>query len=306
MLDFPQSLDAFEAMFPDDSACAEWLFEARWPNGFRCPDCGEAGRRQRTRPLIARCGACKREVSVTAGTLMHRTHLPLKIWFRAAWLMATHKNGISGRQLQAQLGLGSYKTAWLLLHKLRKAMVDPNRTPLCGLVEIDETSMPHRKTGAPVGGGRSTQGAMAIAGAVESRATGPGRVRLAVIQDYSAATLERFAAGGIGAGAAVISDGWQGYSGLAKAVGAVAHEVKVVGATAAHRVLPWIHRLFANLKRWALGVYHGLRPRHLQAYLDEFVFRFNRRRNPKAAFARLLGLAAEHPPITYKMLISMP
>ena len=151
MVQRPCSLPAFEARFPDEAACARWLFEKRWPDGFRCPGCGhdhgwelECGR------LLVECARCHRQTSVTAGTVLHRSHLPLRLWFLAAWLVATHKNGISARQLWLQLGLGSYKTAWLLLRKLRRAMVDPGREPLAGLVEVDETSLPFRTKDEPV------------------------------------------------------------------------------------------------------------------------------------------------------------
>ena len=138
MGELPRSLPEFEARFPDDAACARWLMEKRWPDGFRCPACGhgEAWELGRER-LTLQCAACERQVSVTAGTVMHRSHLPLKLWFLAAWLVATHENGISARQLWLQLRLGSYKSAWLLLRKLRRAMVDPEREPLAGLVEVE-------------------------------------------------------------------------------------------------------------------------------------------------------------------------
>ncbi len=138
MVQRPSSLPEFEARFPDDEACARWLLERRWPDGFRCPGCGHAkGWELGRERLTLQCAACERQVSVTASTVMHRSHLPLKLWFLAAWLVATHKNGISARQLWLQLGLGSYKTAWLLLRKLRRAMVDPEREPLAGLVEVE-------------------------------------------------------------------------------------------------------------------------------------------------------------------------
>jgi transposase-like protein len=234
--------------------------------------------------------------------VLHRSHLPLKLWFLAAWLVATHRNGMSARQLWLQLGLGSYKTAWLLLRKLRRAMVDPEREPLAGLVEVDETSLSFRTKDDPVTAkpGRSHEGKLLIAGAVEIVGEGPGRVRLTVIGDYSAATLAAFVAGNVAAGSTVVSDGWSGYATLTD----VKHDPRVIGDAPAHLVLPWIHRVFANAKRWALGVYHGLRRQHLQTYLDEFVFRFNRRRNPAAAFERLLGLSLTLQPATYQMLIS--
>src|SRR5512143_345053 len=256
--------------------------------------------------IAARCWLSARgapdQTSVTAGTILHRSHLSLELWFLAAWLVATHKNGISARQLWRQLGWGSYKTAWLLLQKLRRAMVDPEREPLAGLVEVDETSIPFRGKDEPVAAklGRSHEGRLLIAGAVEIKGRSPGRARLAVIEDYSGDSLGGFVAAAIAGGGTVVSDGWSGYATLKD----VKHDSKVVGPMAAHVVLPWVHRVFANAKRWGLGVYHGLRRSHLQAYLDEFVFRFNRRHTPVAAFERLLGLAAGLQPTPYEMLIN--
>jgi transposase-like protein len=301
MVDRPGSLPEFEAQFPDDAACARWLFEKRWPDGFRRPGCGHAKAWELGRgTLLVECARCHRQTSVTAGTVLHRSHLPLKLRFLAAWLVATHRNGISARQLWPRLGLGSYKTAWLLLRKLRRAMVDPEREPLAGLVEVDETSIPFRGKDEPVRPGRAHEGKLLIAGAVAIKGKGPGRVRLAVIEDYSATTLDAFVAGDVVAGSSVVSDGRSGYATLTD----VKHEPKVVGDTPARLVLPWVHRVFANAKRWGLGVYRGLRRQHLQAYLDEFVFRFDRRRTPAAAFERLLGLAVALQPVPYQILIS--
>ena len=300
MAELPRSLPEFEARFPDDAACARWLFEKRWPQGFRCPGCGhDKGWELGRGTLLVECARCHHQASATAGTVLHRSHLPLKLWFLAAWLVATHKNGISARQLWRQLGLGSYKSAWLLVRKLRRAMVDPAREPLAGLVEVDESSIPFRAKDAPAGRGRSHDGKLLIAGAVEVRGEGPGRIRLAAIEDYSATTLSGFVAGNIAPGGTVVSDGWSGYRSLRD----VKHDPRIVGETPAHLVLPWTHRVFANAKRRAMGVYHGLRPEHLQAYLDEFVFRFNRRRAPHAAFGRLLGLSLGLEPATYQMLV---
>ena len=146
---------------------------------------------------------------------------------------------------------------------------------------------------------RSRRSPRAGPGAVEIEGRGPGRVRLAVIGDCAAASLGGFVTGNVAAGSTVVSDGWPGYKRLKD----VKHDPRVVGDTPAHLVLPWIHRVFANAKRWALGVYHGLREEHLQAYLDEFVFRFNRRRTPRAAFERLLGLSLTLEPATDQMLV---
>ena len=303
MADFPRSLLEFQRRFPDDAACATYLTAARWPDGFVCPACGSVkGWALTTKDWTHECAACHRQTSVTAGTVLHGSKLKLTVWFWAAYLMATHSNGISALQLQQQLGLGSYKSAWLLCAKLRRALVAPDRQPLAGLVEVDETEIPCRaKDDPPTGaGGRSGQGKLLIAGAVEVRPGGPGRIRFAAIEDFSASSLHAFLAADLAPGATAKIDGWSGYPGAP----GVDHEPHVIGPMAAHVVLPWVHRVFANLKTWALGVYHGLRRRHLQAYLDEFVFRFNRRRTRHAAFRTLLGISLALKPATYNMLIA--
>jgi transposase-like protein len=302
MADFPRSLIEFQRRFPDERACAAYLAQARWPDGFRCPSCGHAkGWELSTKRFTWECASCGRQTSVTAGTVMHAAKLPLTVWFWAAYLMATHSNGIAALQLQAQLRLGSYKSAWLLCAKLRRAMVAPGRAPLAGLVEVDETAIPlRRKDDPPAGGhGRSPQGKMLVAGAVEVTDGKPGRVRLAAIADFSARSLHAFIKANLAPGATARTDGWSGYAGAS----AIAHDPHVIGPMAAHIVLPWTHRVFANLKTWALGVYHGLRQQHLQSYLDEFTFRFNRRRTRHAAFRSLLAIAVAKTPATYNMLI---
>ena len=278
-----------------------------WPTragrtGSAARSCGhDKGWQLSSKAFTRECAACGKQTSVTAGTVMHGSKLPLTVWFWAAYLMATHSNGIAALQLQKQLGLGSYKSAWLLAAKLRQAMVAPHRSPLAGLVEIDETVIPHRtKADPPAGGqGRSADGKMLVAGAVEVHDGGPGRVRLAPIADFSAASLHAFIKANVAAGATAKTDGWSSYTGAP----GVTHDPHVVGPMAAHVVLPWAHRVFANLKAWALGVYHGLREKHLQSYLDEFVFRFNRRRARHAAFRSLLGVAVALKHVTYNMLI---
>ena len=193
MKQVPDSLLAFQHMFPDDDACAAWLIEMRWPDGFVCPACGhEKGWALRRKAHTFECAGCRRQTSVTAGTILHASKLPLTVWFWAAYLMATHSNGISALQLQKQLGIGSYRSAWLLAHKLRASMVDPERNPLSGLVEIDEASLPFRtKDDPPTGGqGRSHDGKMLIVGAIElGDGNIPGRLRLAEISSYGAADL---------------------------------------------------------------------------------------------------------------------
>ena len=196
MKQVPDSLLAFQHMFPDDDACAAWLIEMRWPDGFVCPACGhEKGWALRRKAHTFECAGCRRQTSVTAGTILHASKLPLTVWFWAAYLMATHSNGISALQLQKQLGIGSYRSAWLLAHKLRASMVDPERNPVSGLVEIDEASLPFRtKDDPPTGGqGRSHDGKMLIVGAIElGDGNIPGRLRLAEISSYGAADLGHF------------------------------------------------------------------------------------------------------------------
>jgi hypothetical protein len=300
---FPRSILEFQQQFPDEAACADWLVAARWPDGFRCPACGhDHAWELDTKAWTYECSKCHRQTSVTAGTVMHGSKLPLTVWFWAAYLMATHSNGISARQMWRQLGLGSYKSAWLLCAKLRRAMVNPARALLSGSVEIDETQIAYRTKDDPVagGGGRSPDGKMQVVAAVEIIDKAPGRLRLGVIEDASAASLHPFIKANVAAGATLETDGWAGYPG----VEGFTHRPHVVGKMAAHIVLPWVHRVFSNLKTWGLGVYHGLRRPHLQSYLDEFVFRFNRRLTPHAAFRTLLEIAVAIKPATYNMLIT--
>lgn len=299
---FPRSILAFQQQFPDSDSCAAWLMAEKWPEGFRCPECGhDHGWKLETKAWTYECSRCHRQTSLTAGTVMHGSKLPLMVWFWAAYLMATHSNGISARHIWRQLGLGSYKSAWLLCAKLRRAMVNPDRALLSVLVEIDETQFPYRTKDDPVTGGcgRSPDGKLQIVAAIEVNDDKPGRLRLGVIEDGSAGSLHPFITNNVTPGGMVKTDGWSGYLG----VRGVNHDPHVVGPMAAHVILPWVHRVFANLKTWALGVYHGLRPHHLQSYLDEFVFRFNRRSTPHAAFRSLLGIGLATDPVTYKMLI---
>jgi ISXO2 transposase-like protein/transposase-like zinc ribbon protein len=303
MAEFPRSLIEFQKRFPDEAACAAYLRQARWADGFVCPACGGVrGWDLATKAWTHECAACHKQTSVTAGTVMHGSKLPLTVWFWAAYLMATHSNGISALQLQKQLGLGSYRTAWMLCAKLRRAMVAPGRDPLTGLVEVDETDLPCRSRNDPLGGGggRSHQGKIFVAGAVEVQENGPGRIRLSVIEDFSADSLHGFLRTAVASGATAKTDGWSGYPGAP----GVSHDPHVVGKMAAHIGLPWVHRVFSNLKTWALGVYHGLRRTNIQTYLDEFVFRFNRRRTRHAAFQTLLRIGVVTKPVTYKMLIT--
>jgi len=285
-----------------ESACAQYLFERRWPEGFVCPSCGGGrARLLKSKAFTYECADCGRQTSVTAGTILHASKLPLTVWFWAAFLMATHSNGISALQLQNQLGLGSYRTAWMLCAKLRRAMVNPAREPLSGVVEADETIIPFRTKNDPVvvPAGRSGVGKMLVAGAVEIDGGKPRRARLTVIEGFGKQELHAFVLGAVAPRTRLVTDDWPSYQDLPS----VRHNAMTLGPMAAHIALPWIHRLFSNLKRWGLGVYHGLRKTNLQHYLDEFVFRFNRRRTRHAAFDTLLGIGARTTPVPYRVLI---
>ncbi len=249
------------------------------------------------------CADRRRQTSVTAGTVTHRSRLPLRTWFPAAHLMATHSNGISALQLQAQPGIGSYRSAWLLPRKLRRAMVDPDRSPLQGIAEVDGASVPCRDGGGPEGGaagrGGGAAGRIPVAGAVELSEDGsPRRIRLETVGDYGAEALHGFIAGAVAPGAWVVTDGWSGYTGLPDSP----RGRRVAGGRPAHKVLGWIHRVFPDLRRRAMGVYHGLRRKHAQRHLDGSVFRWNRRRHRRTSFDRLLGLGLGLPPATYRDL----
>ena len=305
-----RSLSEFQEAFPDEACCAAFLVRRRWPNGFVCPAC--AGRRAaalKSRAYTYECANCGRQTSITAGTAMHRTRLPLTTWFWAAHLMATHSNGMSARQLEDQLGV-TYKTAWLLTQKLRRSMVDPDREPLEGVVEVDQAEIPFREGDTFFEPGSA--GKIFVIGAVEvidrdinqSKPrrrhakyvdTRSGRVRLAMIADNSAASIGAFVRANVKRGTTLITDGHASYPGLID----YRHDPRVVGKMAGHVVLPWVHRVFALLKRWSLGTYHGLRRRHLNTYLNEFVFRYNRRFHRHVSFETLLGLAAQHEPASY-------
>ena len=298
LADLPRSLSEFEQRFGDETACARYLATARWPDGFACPGCGGTKAwRLDTEPWTYECVRCGRQTSVTAGTIMHHSKLPLTTWFWAAYVMATQPSGISALQLQRELGLGSYKTAWLLCAKLRCSMVALEGTPLSGLVEIDNTEITWgAKDETVTDDGSSNHGKMQLIGAVEVDELRLGRLRLEALPDASATSLHAFLAANIAPDATVKANGRSGFC----SASAANTDHHVISAMAT----PWIHRVFSGLEVWALGVPHGLRRKHLQSYLDEFVFRFNRRRTRDAAFASLLGVAAAHQPLTYKMLVS--
>jgi transposase-like protein/ribosomal protein L37AE/L43A len=299
--DFPRWIVEFQGRFGDEEACRAYLFASRWPEGYRCRSCGseEIGDRHRARS-VWQCKACGKQTSVTAGTVMHGTRTPLTLWFWAAYLVSTHTPGMSALQLQRQLAIKRYETAWLILHKLRRAMVAPERQPLTGEVEIDEAFVGGRDSQRR--GGRQRDGKAVLVGvAVEVRGRGSGRVRLQVLPDARQAPLGPWVSATVDAGTIVHTDGWDGYGKL-RALG-FDHRPRSKRNTAPEQMLPLAHRTISNLKTWLQGTHRGVAPEHLQSYLDEFVFRHNRRRTPLAAFQTLLGLGALHEPTTYRQIV---
>lgn len=300
---YPTTYGEFRTWFRRDSDCLDYLEWMRWPEGFVCPNCrGVDG--WRLSDGRYQCTGCEARTSATAGTIFDRTRTPLTVWFHACWVFATQKDGISALALQRNLGLGSYQTAWAMLHRLRSVLVRPGRELLSGIVEADETLIGGVSTpGIP--GGRTPDEKTLVAVAVErSDPKGFGRCRMAIIKDASTPSLRTFLKGTVEPGSTVITDGWQPYREATADL--YIHQRHVAPEALAHQLLPGVHRISALVKRWILGTHQGsVGDGHLQLYLDEFVFRWNRRnsRNLGLRFCRLLELAARHDPVRYQQLI---
>jgi hypothetical protein len=303
-IDYPGTFQEFDEWFSSDDACLDYIAKLRWPEGFCCPSCDNITDKP---SLIARglflCRKCKRQTSVTAGTLFHKTRKPLRTWFFAMWFVTSQKHGASALGLKRVLGLGSYNTAWTWLHKLRRAMVRPGREQLTGVIEIDETY---------VGGvgikvrGRGAKKKSIVAIAAEVRGRSSGRIRMSIISDVSAKCLHGFISDNVQKGAEIRTDGWKGYNGV-EAMGYqhVVTNLSDIGDPA-HVVMPRVHRVASLLDRWWLGIHQGaIRPQHLEYYLDEFTFRFNRRtsRARGLLFYRLMEQAVDCSPVSRKMIV---
>ena len=300
---FPKTLHELQSMFPTEAACQKYLAECRWPDGFMCPRCGNQSSYEIVKARRWQCTRCRYQVSLTAGTILHNTKTPLTVWFWAAYLMTTDKRGVSALLLQRQLGLRRYETAWMLLHKLRQAMVNMAREPLHGEVEVDEAWIGGTQAG--LRGSRQLRGRKAalIVVAVEKRGRGTGRARMAVIPNFRSGTLIAFLRQNVAPGSLVYTDALNSFAGLKEA--GFRHVSRTQPTRAelhrgAKSAVPLADRAIGNLKQWLLGTHHGVGRHRLQAYLDEFVFRHNRRKQPMAAFQTLLGLGTGHKSATYK------
>ena len=301
--DYPRTLKDLEARFSNNQACRDYLFALRWPEGFCCVRCGgskswplRSGRRQ--------CAGCGHQLSVTAGTVFQDTRTPLTVWFRTMWWMTSQKNGISALGLQRVLGLGSYQTAWTCLHKLRYAMVRPDRERLSGAVEVDEAWLGGSETGVR---GRQAESKALIAVAVEEDGKGIGRIRMRFIPDASASSLIDFVQQSVEPGGLVHTDGWKGYASLQ--TNGYMHKVTVLKRSdkSASELLPRVHLVVSLLKRWLLGTHQGaVHPEHLDLYLEEFTFRFNRRKSRSRGklFYRLAQQTVAVQPTTYRSIVN--
>jgi len=307
---YPRSAGELRSWFATDADCLDYLDWLRWPEGFVCPRCGHAGGW-----LVAdgryKCAACGKRTSVTAGTLFDRRRTPLTVWFEACWLFASGKDGISALSLQRSLEIGSYATAWAMLHRLRSVLVRPGRDRLTGTVEVDETYIGGEEPG--LRGGRAKGKKVLVGVAIEVfEPRGFGRCRMQILTDASAATLQAFITANVELGAHVISDGWSGYRGIDKL--GYTHEPRSQRAAQARgedpgKLLPGVHRVASLAKRWLLGTHQAsVEDAHLHSYLDEFVFRFNRRRSRARGmlFYRVLELAIAHAPVRYHELVADP
>jgi len=300
MNEYPHTVLELRDQFHDEAACREYLAKLRWPEGFVCPRC-QGREAWVTGRALYHCRRCQYQASVTAGTLFADTNLPLRLWFEAMWHVTNRKYGASALGLQHILGLGSYHTAWNWLHKLRRAMVRPNRDRLAGVVEADEIYL-----GGPRAGkrGRGAEGKSLVEVLVQETPQGIGRIRLARVRDASAASLEAAVIQAVAPGSTVRTDDWKGYGGVA----GLGYQHRVVRAEASlgENLLPLANRVVSLLKRWLLGTHQGaVCPRHLDYYLDEFTFRFNRRtsRSRGLLFYRLVGQAVALEPVLTRSLI---
>ena len=301
MEDYPRTIAEFESRFSREEPCREYLVRMRWPDGFRCPRCGSS-KASVVREILFQCGSCRRQTSVTAGTIFQDIRKPLTMWFRAMWYVTSQKNGASALGIQRVLGLGSYQTAWVWLHKLRRAMVRPDRDRLSGWVEVDETYFGGLEEGR-AGRGGIAKALIVIAVQAEGKAI--GRIRMRVIPDASADSLHGFVKDCIEPGSTIHTDGWPGYSGLGRK--GYDHEIARRGRNPgnASKLLPRVHRVISLLKRWLLGTHQGgVSHQHLEYYLDEFTFRFNRRKSGSRGklFFRLVENALAISPEPYHLI----
>lgn len=291
----------FIKRFPDEKHCRDYLYTLRFPDGFICPKCTHI-KCWKIGEMLFECANCGRQTSIIAGTIFQDTRKPLMDWFIAIWWITTQKQGASAEGLKQILGLRSDQTAWTWLHKIRKAMVNPNRSKLSGTIEVDETFIGSETTGKR---GRGAENKVLVAVAVELDGKKLGRCRIGIVSDASSDSLHSFIIENTETGSHIITDGWSGYCGIEKK--GYTREIHVQkNESDDDKLLPHIHTIVSLLKRWLLGTHQGaVEAQYLQSYLDEYVFRFNRRKSAQRGllFYRLLESAMQTKTITYKELV---
>ena len=300
MGEYPMTFNEFIKRFLTEEQCRDYLYQLRWPKGFACPKC-DHDKAWKIGDVLYECAKCGRQTSVTSGTIFQDTRKPLQTWFTAIWWVTTQKNGASAAGLQQILGLGSYQSAWTWLHKIRTAMVNPNRTKLAGTVEVDECYMGGEEHGGKRGRGTENKSIVVIGVELLEGKNQMGRARMKVVPDLSGESLQGFIKENVESGSTVITNGWSSFASIGKS--GYKHIVPEKYEVADEKnLLPHVHMVISLLKRWLLGTHQGaVQEMHLQAYLDEYVFRFNRRKSAKRGllFYRLLECAMHIPPTTY-------
>ena len=308
---YPNTIMEFAARFHSDEVCFQYLIESRWPEGFVCPECDHSGGWWLEKYHRFECSNCHRQTSPLSGTLMHRTHLPIHLWFWAAYLITTQTPGMSAVQLQRQLGIAKVDTAWFVLHRLRLGMVNKNREPLTGFIEADEAYIGGPAIDKKGRGVTSSPNKSLIVGAVEvityktkngKYKDKAGRLRLQKIPSANAKEIKNFLDQNVTTGSTIKSDGWSGYSNNALKEYKHLRNVQKRPEQASE-LAPHIHKVFSNLKAWLIGTHHGVDPKYLQNYLDEFVFRFNRREYPMSSFRSVLSIMASKPHVSLDKLV---
>jgi transposase-like protein len=302
---FPKTLRQFQSDFATEESCQQYLAACRWPDGFVCPRCGHGRAYELVKQRRRQCAKCRHQVSLTSETILHRTKTPLTCWFWAAYLMTADKRGVSALLLQRQLGLSRYETSWMMLHKLRRAMVNTTREPLRGEVEVDETWIGGEQAGLRGSRQLKDRRAALVLVAVEKRGKASGRVRMKVIPNFKSTTIIPYLSQNVTPGSTIYTDGLKSFTGLSE-VGfkhvARTQPLRSELRKGAKSAVPLADRAIGNLQQWLIGTYHGVSKAQLQVYLDEFVFRHNRRKTPAAAFQSLLGLGTGRKSTKYEQI----
>lgn len=302
---YPKDFQEFLAQFPDENSCWNYLINMRWPEGYVCSQC-QSKKYWLTAKHKIHCSKCRKEFSITSGTIFQESKKPLLLWFHIMWWVVAQKTGASAYNLKDFMGFGSYETAWLWLHKLRRAMIREGRKKLSGIVEVDETYI----GGEEIGIGKQGRGAeekSIVAVATECIRKQIGRVRFRIIPDASKEILISFIEANVENGSTVITDGWPSYASLSQNE-SYKHEIKVISGSGkqAHELLPHVHMVDSLVKRWINGTHQGkISQKHLEYYLEEFAFRFNRKLSTHRGklFYRLMQQAVTNLPMTYDDII---